>query len=122
MSDLPVPEIIIFALVAMTYLAAAIVGILQLLAGGEKYRRFLSPLVLLAVALEALILIVRAIEIRAVPLTGFAMMAFFAGIYGFVSGMMGIAGGIGYLRRKWKPLRIWAANLQFINAPLGTAL
>jgi hypothetical protein len=59
---------------------------------------------------------------EAVPLTGFAMMAFFAGIYGFVSGMMGIAGGIGYLRKKWKPLRTWAASLQIINAPLGTAL
>jgi len=70
MFDLAIREIVIFAFVVMVYLAAAIVGILQLLAGGEKYRRFLSPLVLAAVGLEAAILILRAIEIQAIPLTG----------------------------------------------------
>jgi ABC-type uncharacterized transport system permease subunit len=70
MSKLPLPELIIFAVVVASYLAAAIAGILQLLSGGEKYKRFLLPLVALAVTLEAVILIFRAVAIKAVPLTG----------------------------------------------------
>jgi ABC-type transport system involved in cytochrome c biogenesis permease subunit len=70
MSKLPLPELIIFAVVIASYLAAAVAGILQLLAGGEKYKRFLLPLVALAVTLEAVILIFRAVAIKAVPLTG----------------------------------------------------
>jgi len=70
MFKLPLPELIVFAVVIASYLAAAVAGILQLLAGGEKYRRFLLPLVALAVTLEAVILIFRAVAIKAVPLTG----------------------------------------------------
>ncbi len=70
MFKLPLPELIIFAVVIASYLAAAVAGILQLLAGGEKYKRFLLPLVALAVTLEAVILIFRAVAIKAVPLTG----------------------------------------------------
>jgi len=44
MLELPVPEIIIFGAVAVFSLAAAIAGVLQLLDGGEKYKRFLPPL------------------------------------------------------------------------------
>ncbi len=70
MFGLPTPEKIAFVSVVVVYLTAAIVGILQLLAGGEKYKPFLSPLVALGVALKAVILIFRAIELKAVPLTG----------------------------------------------------
>jgi ABC-type uncharacterized transport system permease subunit len=70
MSGLPMTEIIIFIFVVLLYLAAAIAGILQLLTGGEKYKRLLLPLVSLAVTLEAVILIFRAIAIKAIPLTG----------------------------------------------------
>jgi ABC-type uncharacterized transport system permease subunit len=70
MLKLPLPELIVFAVVIASYLAAAIAGILQLLTGGEKYKRFLLPLVALAVTLEAVILIFRAVAIKAVPLTG----------------------------------------------------
>ena len=70
MFKLPLPELIIFAVVIASYLAAAVAGILQLLSGGEKYKRFLLPLVALAVTLEAVILIFRAVAIKAVPLTG----------------------------------------------------
>ena len=70
MSELPMTEIIIFVFVVLLYLAAAIAGILQLLTGGEKYKRLLLPLVSLAVTLEAVILIFRAIAIKAIPLTG----------------------------------------------------
>ena len=70
MFELPLPEMIIFVFVVVIYLAAAIVGILQLMAAGEKYRRLLLPLVSLAVTLEAVILIFRAVAIKAIPLTG----------------------------------------------------
>jgi ABC-type uncharacterized transport system permease subunit len=70
MFKLPFPENMIFAFVFVIYIAGAIVGVLQLLSGGEKYKRFLIPLVSLAVTLEAVILIYRAVAIQAVPLTG----------------------------------------------------
>ena len=52
MLELPTKEIIIFVSVAILYLAAAIVGIVQLCSSGEKYRRLLPPVVSLAVCLE----------------------------------------------------------------------
>ena len=70
MPELPLPETVIFVLVVAAYLAAAVIGVLQLRPGGEKYSRFLLPLVCLAVTLEAVILIFRAVAIKAVPLTG----------------------------------------------------
>jgi ABC-type uncharacterized transport system permease subunit len=70
MFELPLPEMIIFVFVVVIYLAAAVVGILQLLTTGEKYKRLLLPLVSLAVTLEVVILIFRAVAIKAIPLTG----------------------------------------------------
>ena len=70
MFKLPFPENMIFAFIVVLYIAGAIVGVLQLLSGGEKYKRFLIPLVSLAVTLEAVILIYRAVAIKAIPLTG----------------------------------------------------
>jgi ABC-type uncharacterized transport system permease subunit len=70
MPELPLPETVIFVVVIAAYLAAAVIGVLQLRPGGEKYSRFLLPLVCLAVTLEAVILIFRAVAIKAVPLTG----------------------------------------------------
>ncbi len=70
MPELPLPETVTFIVVIVTYLAAAVIGVLQLRSGGEKYSRFLLPLICLAVTLEAVILIFRAVAIKAVPLTG----------------------------------------------------
>jgi len=70
MFDLPLPEMAIFILVVVICFAAAVVGVLQLRTQGEKLRRYLLALVSLAVTLEAVILIFRAIAIKAVPLTG----------------------------------------------------
>jgi hypothetical protein len=61
MLKLPTPEIAIFLSVLTIYLAASIIGILQLLADGGKYKRFLMPLVSLAVTLETILLIFRAV-------------------------------------------------------------
>ena len=85
MFELPRPEMIVFVFVIMIYLAAAILGILQLLAGGEKYKRFLLPLVSFAVTLEAVILIFRAVAIKAIPLTGlFESMIVLTIVFGLI--------------------------------------
>ena len=85
MLELPIKEIIIFVSVVTLYLAAAIVGIVQLSGGGEKYRRLVLPVVSLAVCLEAVLLIFRAVAIKAVPLTGlFESMIVLTIVFGLV--------------------------------------
>jgi ABC-type uncharacterized transport system permease subunit len=85
MSALSIPEMVIFIFVVVIYLAAAILGILQLPAGGRRYRRFVLPLVSLAVNLEAVILIFRAVAIKAVPLTGlFESMIVLTIVFGLI--------------------------------------
>jgi len=92
MFELPIPEMVIFIVVVAIYLAAAIVGILQLLAGAEKCRRFLLPLISLAVTLEAVLLILRAVELKAVPLTGlFESMIVLTIVFGLVFLFLSIA-------------------------------
>jgi ABC-type uncharacterized transport system permease subunit len=70
MARLATREIAILVSVVLIYSAAGFVGVLQLRPKGEKYRRLLSPLVCLAVVLEAVMLIFRAVTLRAIPLTG----------------------------------------------------
>jgi len=85
MLELPVPEIIIFGAVVVLFLAAAIAGVLQLLDGGEKYKRFLPPLISLAVTLEAVILLIRAVSLAAIPLTGlFESMIVLTVVFGLI--------------------------------------
>jgi len=85
MLELPIPEMVIFIFVVVVYLTAAIVGILQLLADGKRYKRFLPPLISLAVTLEAVILILRAVALKAIPLTGlFESMVVLTIVFGLV--------------------------------------
>ncbi len=92
MLSLPIPELIIFSFVLALYLAASIVGILQLRDGGEKYKRFLLPPICLAVTLEAVMLIFRAATIKAVPLTGiFESMIVLTIVFGLIYLFLGIA-------------------------------
>jgi len=104
MLKLPLPELIVFAVVIASYLAAAAAGILQLLSGGEKYKRFLLPLVALAVTLEAVILIFRAVAIKAVPLTGsFESMIVLTIVFGLTYLFLSIA-----IHRVWfSSVMVW---------------
>lgn len=70
MFALPGPEAAIFLLVIILYFAAAMVGVVQLRPAGRGYGRLLMPLVCLAIVLEAVILVFRAIAIKGMPLTG----------------------------------------------------
>jgi ABC-type uncharacterized transport system permease subunit len=85
MFALPAPEMAIFLFVITLYLAATIVGVIQLLAAGERYGRLLMPLVCLAIVLEAIILIFRAVAIKGVPLTGlFESMIILTIVFGLI--------------------------------------
>ncbi len=64
------PETAIFLLVITIYVAAAVVGVVHLRPAGRRCGRLLMPLVCLAMVLEAVILIFRAVAIKGVPLTG----------------------------------------------------
>jgi ABC-type uncharacterized transport system permease subunit len=92
MFDLPYYEMAVFILVVVICLVAAVIGILQLLMQGEKLRRSLLALVSLAVSLEAVILIFRAIAIKAVPLTGlFESMIVLTIVFGLIYLFLSIA-------------------------------
>jgi len=92
MFDLPFPEMAVFILVVVICFAAAVVGILQLLSRGEKLKRSLLALVALVISLEAVILIFRAIAIKAVPLTGlFESMIVLTIVFGLIYLFLSIA-------------------------------
>lgn len=104
MLNLPLPELIIFSIVLGAYALAAAAGILQLLAKGDRFKRFLVPLVALAVTLEAVILIFRAVAIKAVPLTGsFESMIVLGIVFGLTYLFLGIA-----IQRVWfSSVMVW---------------
>jgi ABC-type uncharacterized transport system permease subunit len=85
MLGLPIAEIVLLIFIMAFYLAAAIVGVLQLLTAGERYKPLLLPFVSLALILEVVILIFRAVTIKAVPLTGlFEFMIVLTIVFGLV--------------------------------------
>jgi len=113
MFNLPFPEMAVFILVVVICFAAAVVGILQLLSQGEKLRRSLLALVSLAVTLEAVILIFRAIAIKAVPLTGlFESMIVLTIVFGLTYLFLSIA-----IHRVWfASVMVWVLLLLVLMA------
>jgi ABC-type uncharacterized transport system permease subunit len=108
MFDLPFPEMAVFILVVIISLAATVVGILQLFSEGEKLRRSLLALVALTLTLEAVILIFRAIAIKAVPLTGlFESMIVLTIVFGLIYLFLSIA-----IHRVWfASVMVWVMLL-----------
>ena len=70
MSDLPIPELIVFVAAGVFYISAALVGGLQLSTRFRSSARLLLPLLCMAVVLETVVLVFRAVSIRNIPLTG----------------------------------------------------
>jgi len=71
---------------------AAAVGVVQLLGRGAKYGRFLQPFVALVVILGAVLLIFRAIAIKAVPLTSlFESMIVLVMVFGLLYLFLSVA-------------------------------
>ena len=69
MPELPIPEIIVFISIVLTYMLAAVLGIVQLTSAGTKYGLFLRILIGVGVILGVILLVMRAITISAIPLT-----------------------------------------------------
>ncbi|MHC4326322.1 MAG: cytochrome c biogenesis protein CcsA [Planctomycetota bacterium] len=113
MFDLPLAEMAIFILVVVICVAAAVVGILQLLRRDEKLRRSLLALVSLAITLEAVILIFRAVAIKAVPLTGlFESMIVHTIVFGLTFLFLSIA-----IHRVWfASVMVWVMLLLVLMA------
>lgn len=113
MFDLPLREMVLFAAVVVVYATAAIVGILQLLSGGQKFKRFLIPLVALAAVLEAVILIFRAVTIKAVPLTGiFESLIALTIVFALVYLLLSIA-----IHRIWfSSVMVWVISVLIVLA------
>jgi ABC-type transport system involved in cytochrome c biogenesis permease subunit len=70
MLDLALPEIILLAGVGAIYLAASILGLLSVSTQEQRFKTVLPQLISIAVVLEMVILIFRAVEIKTIPLTG----------------------------------------------------
>ena len=104
MSELPTPEIIILALATAIYIAAAIIGIIQLRPGSAKYRHLMQPVVCLAIVFEAGLLIFRAVAIKAIPLTGlFESMIVLTIVFGLIYLFLSIA-----IRQVWfSSVMVW---------------
>lgn len=70
MLQLPIVEQSIFIAVAAIYLACSILAVVSLFRASDKLRTILISMVAIAVSLELSILVFRAVDIKAVPLTG----------------------------------------------------
>jgi len=70
MFQLPAVERNVFIAVMAIYIACSIIALIQLFHLSDKYRAILISLVALAVSLQSLILVFRAVAIKTIPLTG----------------------------------------------------
>lgn len=85
MLKLPLPEMIIFICAVILSLASGLIGIVQLRGGGVKHRRLLPGIIAAVICLEVAILILRAIAIKAIPLTGlFESMIVLTIVFGLI--------------------------------------
>jgi len=70
MTELPTTELIVFTLIIILNISAALVAFLQLRPEGEKFKLPLTILLSLVIVGAAKILVLRAVAIQAIPLTG----------------------------------------------------
>jgi ABC-type uncharacterized transport system permease subunit len=70
MSDLSILEALVLLLIVVAHIAAGTMTALQLLRRHRRYELLLMPCILAAVVLDAALLVLRGISIKAVPLTG----------------------------------------------------
>lgn len=94
MFDLSVPEATLFVLVAAVHLAAGVLAIVQVLRRRGRHTSLLAPLISVGVALEAILLGLRGVAIRAVPLTGlFESLIVLALVFGVLCLLLHLAVG-----------------------------
>ena len=104
MLDLTFAEKIVFIFVLLIYLVSAWLGVRQLSRASEKHRWLLVSLIALAVSLESVILIFRAVSIKAVPLTGlFDSMIVLTLVFGLTYLFLGT-----FIRQVWfNSVMVW---------------
>lgn len=70
MMQLPTQEMVVFLMAACLYTVAAVMAVVQLRSKKETVTRFIVGSVCAAVCLDCVILVFRAVSIKAIPLTG----------------------------------------------------
>ncbi len=91
MLNLPINEQIIFISVIFLYLAAAVLGVIQIRIADRKYKSVMTHLFALALVLEAVFLIFRAISSQKFPLTSvFESMVVLTLLFGIIYLVLGI--------------------------------
>jgi ABC-type uncharacterized transport system permease subunit len=97
MFELPKNELIVFIFVIALYLAAGLVGVVQLRPQGKKYQAIMPHFFSLAIIAEIVILVFRALAIKAIPLTGlFESMLVLTLVLGIIYLALGIV-----IRQVW---------------------
>ncbi len=97
MASLPLAEQLLFYAAMLLYLLAGVLGLAGIRTGRKDYPRTMIHLVSLAVIVEAILLVFRAVDLRAFPLTGpFESMVFLTIAFAALFLVLGIV-----LRQVW---------------------
>lgn len=113
MAGLARAEFIVFIAAVVMYAAAAVVSILQIIAKGRRYGKLLAGFAGGAIALEIVMLAMRAREIQAVPLTGmFESMMVLTVVMGLMYLVLSIT-----IRQEWFDcVMVWIILLMVVIA------
>jgi len=115
MLNLPIPEMILFVLAAVLYLAAGLIGTFQIIAKKDQQRSLITHLISIAVTLEAVLLAFRAASLKALPLTGpFESMIVLTAAFGLTYLIIGI-----FIQQIWfAAVMSWMITLMIVLAAL----
>jgi len=113
MFKLSLPEKTIFIIVSVLYIITALIGFFQLFPKGKKYNKLLLPILSLAITLEAVLMIFRAISIKSLPLTGlFESLIVLTLVFGLLYLFLNI-----FIQQVWfSSIMIWIISVLFIIA------
>ena len=113
MFELSFPEKTIFITIAILYVIASSIILYELIRKGKKSNHFLLPIISLAITLEAVLMIFRAVSIERFPLTGlFESLIVLTIVFGLLYLFLNI-----FVRQVWfSAIMIWIISLLFIIA------
>jgi len=114
MFELSLPEKTIFITIAVLYMIASSIVLHELISkGSKKYNQFLLPILSLAITLEAVFMIFRAISIKRLPLTGlFESLIVLTIAFGLLYLFLNI-----FIQQVWfSSIMVWIISVLFIIA------
>lgn len=116
MVRLPQSEFILFIAVNFVYLAATVVGVLQVIARRDSHRGLITHFIAIGVAMEAVLLILRAITVKGLPLTGsFESMIVLTTAFGLAYLIIGV-----FIRQIWfAAVMSWTIMLMILLTALA---